>query len=174
MWIFLSAILGGLIQKATLQQFSSTLVETVKQMTQTIITMLCVLGCAKVMGYSGMIASIAAFAISVTGSFYPIVAPWLGCLGTFVTGSGTSSGVLFGAVQSSAAETLQSNIYWMVGLNSLGVAAGKMISPQSIAIALSSVDQQGKDSALLSKVIPYAVFFIVLMSIIAFVGNMFI
>lgn len=173
-WIFLSAILGGLIQKATVQQFTSTLVETVKQMTQTIITMLCVLGCAKVMGYSGMISSIAAFAISVTGSFYPIVAPWLGCLGTFVTGSGTSSGVLFGAVQSSAAETLQSNIYWMVGLNSLGVAAGKMISPQSIAIALSSVDQQGKDSALLSKVIPYAVFFIVLMSIIAFVGNMFI
>ena len=173
-WIFLSAILGGLIQKATVQQFTSTLIETVKQMTQTIITMLCVLGCAKVMGYSGMISSIAAFAISVTGSFYPIVAPWLGCLGTFVTGSGTSSGVLFGAVQSSAAETLQSNIYWMVGLNSLGVAAGKMISPQSIAIALSSVDQQGKDSALLSKVIPYAVFFIVLMSIIAFVGNMFI
>ena len=61
----------------------------------------------------------------------------------------------------------------MVGLNSLGVAAGKMISPQSIAIALSSVDRQGEDSKLLSKVIPYAVFFIVLMSVIAFVGNMF-
>lgn len=173
-WIFLSAILGGLIQKATLKQFTSTLSETLKQMSQTIITMLCVLGCAKVMGYSGMISSIAAFAIAITGSLYPLVAPLLGCLGTFVTGSGTSSGVLFGAVQSSAAASLNANVYWMVGLNSLGVAAGKMISPQSIAIALSSVDRQGEDSKLLSKVIPYAVAFIILMAVIAYAGSMII
>lgn len=170
-WIFLSAIIGGLIQKATKEQFISTLKETVVQMSQTVITMLCVLGCAKVMGYSGMISSIAAFAIAVTGSFYPFFAPWLGCLGTFVTGSGTSSGVLFGAVQSSAAETLHSDMYWLVGLNSLGVAAGKMISPQSIAIALSSVDKQGEDAKLLSMVMKYAVLFIVLMSVIGYVGT---
>ena len=101
-WIFLSAILGGLIQKATFRDFKVVFVATLKQMSQTIITMLCVLGCAKIMGYAGMIASIASFAIAVTGSFYPFFAPWIGCLGTFVTGSGTSSGVLFGAVQESA------------------------------------------------------------------------
>lgn len=172
-WIFLSAILGGLIQKATFRDFKIIFVATIKQMFETIITMLCVLGCAKIMGYAGMIASIATFAISVTGSFYPFFAPWIGCLGTFVTGSGTSSGVLFGAVQESAAKTLQANPYWIVGLNSLGVAAGKMISPQSIAIALSSVDGKGQDSKLLSMILPYGIGFIVLMSFIAYFGQAF-
>ena len=171
-WIFLSAILGGLIQKAKFRDFKIVLLATLKQMSETIITMLCVLGCAKIMGYAGMISSIAAFAIAVTGSFYPFFAPWIGCLGTFVTGSGTSSGVLFGAVQQNAAETLNANPYWIVALNSLGVAAGKMLSPQSIAIALSSVDGKGQDSKLLSMILPYGLGFIIIMSFIAYFGNM--
>ena len=171
-WIFLSAILGGLIQKATFRDFKVVFVATLKQMSQTIITMLCVLGCAKIMGYAGMIASIASFAIAITGSFYPFFAPWIGCLGTFVTGSGTSSGVLFGAVQESAAQSLHTNPYWIVALNSLGVAAGKMLSPQSIAIALSSVDDQGQDSKLLSMILPYGVGFIILMSFVAYFGQL--
>ena len=171
-WIFLSAILGGLIQKAKFRDFKIVFLATLKQMSETIITMLCVLGCAKIMGYAGMISSIAAFAIAVTGSFYPFFAPWIGCLGTFVTGSGTSSGVLFGAVQQNAAETLNANPYWIVALNSLGVAAGKMLSPQSIAIALSSVDGKGQDSKLLSMILPYGFGFIIVMSFIAYFGNM--
>ena len=169
-WIFLSAILGGLIQKASFNDFKEVFIATLKQMKETIITMLCVLGCAKIMGYAGMIASIATFAIAVTGSFYPFVAPCLGCLGTFVTGSGTSSGVLFGAVQQNAAVSLNADPYWIVALNSLGVAAGKMLSPQSIAIALSSVDQKGKDSILLSKILPYGLGFLIAMALIAYIG----
>ncbi|MDQ9761502.1 L-lactate permease, partial [Acinetobacter baumannii] len=69
--------------------------ETFVQMKETMITMISVLACAKIMGYSGMISSIASFAIGTTGSFYPLFAPWIGGLGTFVTGSGTNSGVLF-------------------------------------------------------------------------------
>lgn len=173
-WIFISAILGGIIQKASFNDFKEVFIATLKQMKETIITMLCVLGCAKVMGYAGMISSIASFAISVTGSFYPFVAPWIGALGTFVTGSGTSSGVLFGAVQQNAAASLNADPYWIVALNSLGVAAGKMLSPQSIAIALSSVDGKGKDSILLSKILPYGLGFLIAMSVIAYFGQMFI
>ena len=169
-WIFLSAFIGGKIQGAKLNDFKEVFVSTIKQMTATMITMLSVLGCAKVMGYAGMIQSIADFAIGMTGSFYPLVAPWIGALGCFVTGSGTSSGVFFGAVQASAAQTLGANTYWVVALNSMGVAAGKMMSPQSIAIALSAVNQQGQDSKLLGKILPYGLFFLVIMSIYAFVG----
>lgn len=170
-WIFISALLGGLIQKASFNDFKEVFLATLKQMKETIITMLCVLGCAKIMGYAGMIASIASFAIAVTGSFYPFFAPWIGALGTFVTGSGTSSGVLFGAVQQNAALSLNADPYWIVALNSLGVAAGKMLSPQSIAIALSSVDGKGKDSLLLSKILPYGAGFLIIMSFIAYFGG---
>ena len=168
-WIFLSAILGGLLQGAHGKDFGIVLKETLLQMKETMITMLCVLGCAKIMGYSGMIAAIASFAIASTGSLYPLFAPWIGALGTFVTGSGTNSGVLFGGVQMKAAETLQVNPYWMVALNSLGVAAGKMISPQSLAIALAAVNAKGEDAKLMKKILPYALIFLVCMSVLALV-----
>ena len=66
----------------------------------TILTMLFILATARVMQYSGMIAAVAAL-FSVFGPVYPFFAPMLGALGTFVTGSGTSSSALFGSVQMS-------------------------------------------------------------------------
>ena len=103
------------------------LVATVRQMLPTAATMLAVLGCAKVMGYAGMIGAISSFCIAVTGACFPLMAPVIGAVGAFVTGSGTSSGLLFGSVQQQAAEALGMDPYWMVALNSLGVGAGKMI-----------------------------------------------
>jgi lactate permease len=173
-WIFLSAFIGGLIQGATWPVFKEVFIATLKQMSGSIIVMLSVLAAAKIMIYSGMISDIAAFAIAVTGSLYPVFAPWLGALGTFVTGSGTSSGVLFGQVQMDAAKALGLNEYWVVGLNSLGVGAGKMISPQSIAIALSAVGGLKEDSKLLKMVLPYGAVFLVLMSLVAYIGTILI
>lgn len=172
-WIFISALIGGLLQGARFETFKTVFLATLKQMFPTIITMLSVLACAKVMSYSGMISDIAAFAIAVTGSFFTIFAPWLGCLGTFVTGSGTSSGLLFGQVQMDAAQALDMNPYWVVALNMLGVGAGKMLSPQSIAIALSAVNGNGEDSKLLSMILPYGLVFLAVMSVIAYVGGLF-
>ncbi|MDO4467999.1 MAG: L-lactate permease [Bacillota bacterium] len=170
-WIFLSAIIGGIVQKASPKDFLEVFKGTLKQMSKTVYMMLAILGCAKVMIYSGMISDIAAFVIAITGSFYPFFAPLLGALGTFVTGSGTSSEVLFGAVQQNAAESLGTNPYWMVALNSLGIAAGKMISLQNIAIGLSAVPNgEGNDSKMLTKVMPYTIIFLVLMCILAYVG----
>lgn len=169
-WIFLAAFAGGCIQGASPRQMASVLGATVKQMLPTAITMLSVLGCAKVMGYAGMIGDIAAFCIAVTGSLFPIIAPWIGMVGTFVTGSGTSSGMLFGPVQAEAARSLGMDEVWVVALNSLGVAAGKMLSPQTLAIGLASVRVTGKDAELMRAVAPYALGFLVVMSVIALGG----
>ena len=170
-WIFLSAILGAIVQKASFKQFKDVFIATLKQMQGSIIVMVAVLAAAKIMIYSGMIDAITAFAITVMQGAYPIIAPWLGMLGTFVTGSGTSSGVLFGQVQANAATALELNQSWIVGLNGLGVGVGKMLSPQSIAIALSAVGGLKEDSKLLKMVLPYGVVFLIFTSIIAFVGT---
>ena len=167
-WILIAAVVGGFIQGATPKVMGEVFVATVKQMMPTVITMLSVLGCAKVMGYSGMISSISSFCIAACGAFFPLVAPWIGMIGTFVTGSGTSSGMLFGPVQLEAANALATDPYWLVALNSLGVAAGKMLSPQTLAIGLAAVQVQGKDSELLKAVLPYALVFLIFMSIIGF------
>ena len=165
------SFVGGAIQGASPRMMGEVLAATVKQMMPTVITMLSVLGCAKVMGYAGMISSISAFCIAVAGGLYPILAPWIGAVGAFVTGSGTSSGMLFGPIQSQAATALGVSDYWMVALNALGVAAGKMISPQTLAIGLAAVHVRGKDAELLGAVLPYAAGMLVLMSVIAMLGQ---
>ena len=120
---------------------------------------------ARVMQYSGMIAAVAAL-FSVFGPVYPFFAPMLGALGTFVTGSGTSSSALFGSVQMSTAASIGANKYWLVAANSLGVATGKMMAPQSIAIGLVAVDEAGRDGELLKKVLPYAALFIIISALV--------
>lgn len=169
-WIFIAAFAGGLIQGASLRQMGEVLVATVRQMLPTAATMLAVLGCAKVMGYAGMIGAISSFCIAVTGACFPLMAPVIGAVGAFVTGSGTSSGLLFGSVQQQAAEALGMDPYWMVALNSLGVGAGKMISPQTLAIGMASVKVVGIEGKLLARVLPIALAFMVLMAVLGMAG----
>ncbi len=169
-WIFVAAFVGGLIQGSTPRVMGEVLMATVKQMMPTVITMLAVLGCAKVMGYAGMIGAVSSFCIAVTGSLFPLMAPVIGAVGAFVTGSGTSSGLLFGSVQLQAAEALGMDPYWIVALNSLGVGAGKMISPQTLAIGMAAVQVNGAEGKLLSRALPIAVVFMVLMAALGLGG----
>lgn len=168
--IFICGIVGGFIQHCPLREMFGVLIDTIKQMSKTIITMLGVLACAKIMGYSGMIASIATFFVTALGGAYSLVAPFLGALGTFVTGSGTSSEVLFGNVQLHAAQSIGVNETWLVASNSLGISAGKMLSPQNIAIGCAACGLTGKDGEILGKIAPYAFAFVIVMSVLVFAG----
>ena len=168
--ILIAAFIGGLIQGCPVGEIFVVLGKTVIQMFKTIITIIAVLATAKIMGYSGMIASIANMFVLTLGALYPLAAPLIGGLGTFVTGSGTSSSVLFGNVQMQAANAIGANPYWMVALNSLGVAVGKMMAPQSLAIGLVAVNESGKDGELLKRVFPYALLYLLVMAVIAYFG----
>ncbi|MDD3049431.1 MAG: L-lactate permease [Bacilli bacterium] len=168
--ILTSGIIGGIIQDCSFNDLTKVMKDTIIQMSKTICTMLGVLACAKIMGYSGMISSISVFFVSVLGVFYPLAAPLIGALGTFVTGSGTSSEVLFGNVQLEAAKAIGTNEYWLVAANSLGTSAGKMLAPQSIAIGCAACALSGKDGEILKKIAKYAFGYIIIMAIIVFFG----
>ena len=107
--ILIAAFIGGIIQKCPIGEIFGVLGKTIVQMLKTIITIMAVLATAKIMGYSGMTQSIADFIVRVTGSFYPLVAPLIGSIGTFVTGSSTSSSVLFSKLQASTGAELNIN-----------------------------------------------------------------
>ena len=170
--IMLCGIVGGIIQRCPAREMALVFRDTCVQMSKTIVTMLGVLAVAKIMGYSGMIASIAAFFVGTLGGLYPIVAPLLGALGTFVTGSGTSSEVLFGNVQLQAASTLHVDPTWLVAANSLGTSAGKMISPQNIAIGCAACALVGKDGEILGKIAKYAFAYAACMAVMVYVGSL--
>lgn len=170
--IMACGIAGGLIQRCPAREMVGVLANTCKQMSKTVVTMLGVLACAKIMGYSGMIASIAAFFVAALGSLYPLVAPLLGALGTFVTGSGTSSEVLFGNVQLQAAQSIGVDPTWLVAANSLGTSAGKMLSPQNIAIGCAACGLVGRDGEILGKIAKYAFGYAAAMALLVYAGSL--
>jgi lactate permease len=169
-WIILAAFIGGKIQGARISEMFIILQKTIIQMMKTIITIISIMATAKLMGYSGMIASIALMFVTVTGPYYPLFAPFLGSIGTFVTGSGTSASVLFGGLQVETSLALNLNQTWIAASNTVGAISAKMISPQSIAVAVAAVNLQGKESALLKGTIKYYMLFIVIVGICTYVG----
>lgn len=170
--IFLAAIVGGLVQKASPRLILDTLLATLKQMTKTIITIMSVLAVAKIMTYSGMISDIAALFVTLTGQFYPFVAPAIAVIGAFVTGSGTNTEVLLGRLQTEAAAAIGASPYWLAAANSVGAGIGKIISPQCIATAVAAVGISGQDSVVLKKILPWVAILLVLASLIVGFGQM--
>ncbi len=171
LWIILSAFIGGKIQGISFKEMLLILQKTILQMMKTIITIIAIMATAKLMGYSGMIASVSLVFVTYTGSFYPLFGPFLGSIGTFVTGSGTSSSVLFGGLQAETSTALGLNQTWIVASNTAGAVMAKMISPQSIAIAVAAVNLEGKEGKLLKGTIKFFILFIVIVGIVTFIGS---
>jgi len=94
--ILLSAIIGGLVQKVSLQEQLKILILTLKSIWKTIITVCAIVALAKVMDYSGMTTTLATSLVKGLGPIYPLFAPIIGAIGSFATGSNTSSHVFFG------------------------------------------------------------------------------
>lgn len=173
MWIIIAALIGGKLQGASFGEMLRIFGNTIKQLSKTVITIVCIMATAKLMGYSGMISSIALMFVTVTGSFYPLFAPFLGSIGTFVTGSGTSASVLFGGMQAETSAALSLNQSWIAASNTAGAITAKMISPQNIAVAVAAVNLQGKESVLLKGTIKWFVLFVAIVGLVTFVGSRF-
>ena len=161
--LFLGATIGGLIQGLSFKKLMVVLARTVLNLRKTVVTIVSLIALASVMNYCGMIAAIAGGLVALTGSAYPLFAPLIGAVGTFVTGSDTSSNILFAKLQANVAGQLNySDPNWLVAANTTGATGGKMISPQSIAIATAACDMQGKDGEILRSAIPYALLYILI------------
>ena len=167
--LFIGTFVGGLIQGAKVKELFAVLWNTVKQLKKTFITVICLVGLSTIMDTSGMIAVIATALATATGSLYPLFAPVIGCLGTFITGSDTSSNILFGKLQASVAGQIHVSPDWLSAANTVGATGGKIISPQSIAIATSAGNQQGKEGEILKAAIPYALVYVAITGLIVYI-----
>ncbi|MBP2031774.1 lactate permease [Clostridium algifaecis] len=170
--IFVAAIIGGIIQHAKASTMLDVLLDTLKANWKAMATICAVMAVAKVMGYSGMIADIAGLLVVATGRAYPAISPLIGAIGAFVTGSGTSTSVLFGGLQAKTATSLGLSASWMGAANVLGAGIGKMICPQSIAIGVTAVNKSGSESKILGSVFKYFLLYVILGGIICFVGTL--
>jgi lactate permease len=154
-YIAIAAFIGGLAQKIKFLTLVREFVKTIFKYRNSLITVCTVLALANIMRDAKMIHHIADSLVSLTGCGYPYVAPLVGALGGFVTGSGTSTSVLFGVLQYDTAQCLKYTPEWFAIANVMGAGIGKMICPQSIAIGAGAVSLLGKESDIFKKALVY-------------------
>lgn len=158
--ILLVAIVTMFLLKVKVSTAVATFGETLNEMKFAILTIALVVGFAYISNYSGISASLA-LALAQTGDAFAFFSPIVGWIGVFLTGSDTSSNLLFGTLQQLTARELGIPEVLFLAANSVGGVVGKMISPQSIAIACAAVGLVGKESDLFRFTIKYSVIFVI-------------
>lgn len=157
-------------------KYRITLGMSAKQLGQTFwamrfssLTIVMVLGLAYIMNFSGMTISIGQF-LAHTGALFALLSPVLGWVGTAVTGSDTSANALFSSLQYEAAQSNASLAHvspdLFLAANTMGGVIGKMISPQSLAIAAVTTGEH--ESSLFKKVIPWSVGMLAVLCVLVF------
>nr|WP_313424019.1 L-lactate permease [Moraxella sp.] len=160
--IMLAAIISIVMLKMRPKQALSTFGETIKELRTPIYSIGMVLAFAFIANYSGLSATLA-LALAHTGKAFTFFSPFLGWLGVFLTGSDTSANALFAALQATTARQIGVPEVLLVAANTSGGVTGKMISPQSIAIACAATGLVGKESDLFRFTVKHSIIFTIMM-----------
>ncbi|MFJ2985894.1 MULTISPECIES: lactate permease LctP family transporter [unclassified Pseudomonas] len=166
--IFLSALISMAVLKINFKTGLTTFKETIWELRWPILSIGMVLAFAFVTNYSGM-SSTMALVLAGTGAAFPFFSPFLGWLGVFLTGSDTSSNALFSSLQATTAHQIGVNDTLLVAANTSGGVTGKMISPQSIAVACAATGLVGKESDLFRFTVKHSLFFATIVGLITLV-----
>ncbi|WP_409309923.1 lactate permease LctP family transporter [Pseudomonas putida] len=166
--ILLSALISMAVLKINFKTGLTTFKETFWELRWPILSIGMVLAFAFVTNYSGM-SSTMALVLAGTGAAFPFFSPFLGWLGVFLTGSDTSSNALFSSLQATTAHQIGVNDTLLVAANTSGGVTGKMISPQSIAVACAATGLVGKESDLFRFTVKHSLFFATIVGLITLV-----
>jgi lactate permease len=161
--ILASALLLGVKPRQVVKLYT----DTFRQLALTLVTISCMLGLAYIMNYAGMTSTLG-LALATTGKAFPFFSAVLGWLGVFLTGSDTSSNALFGNLQVITANALGINPVLTASVNSAAGVMGKMISLQSIAVAVAATGMTLADEGKLFRfTLKHSVFLAAVIGMIA-------
>ncbi|MBZ7939063.1 L-lactate permease [Campylobacter sp. W0014] len=162
--ILFAAFLTIFILKIKASDAAECFGATLKEMAIPCLTIGLVVAFAFISKNSGMSATLG-LAFAHTGDIFSFFSPAIGWIGVFLTGSDTSANLLFGTLQQATAQKLGVNEVLFLAANSVGGVVGKMISPQSIAVACAAVGLVGRESELFKFTLKYSIAFIILVGI---------
>ena len=128
---------AAVVLRVSIANYVKLLGSVARQLFFSLLTIASVLGLAFLMNYSGATVTLG-LAFAATGALFPFFSALLGWLGVFLTGSDTSANALFGNLQVVTATELGLNPAIMAAANSAGGVMGKMISLQSLAVAVAA------------------------------------
>lgn len=158
-----SALLLGIAPGRVVKAYT----DTFRQLSYAMITIAAMLGLAYLMNYSGMTSTLG-LALASTGSGFPFFSAVVGWMGVFLTGSDTSANALFGNLQVVTANALGLSPVLMASVNSAAGVMGKMISIQSIAVAVAATGMTSADESRLFRfTIKHSVFLMAVMGLLS-------
>ena len=166
--ILITCLITMLVLKISPARGTKVLGSTMKTLIYPLITIGSVLGFAYVANYSGLSYTLGLL-FAQTGSLFPFFSPILGWLGVFLTGSDTSSNALFGQLQQVTAQQIGVNPVLTIAANSSGGVVGKMISPQSIAVAAAATGLVGREADLFRFTLKHSVFLLSLICVMTYI-----
>jgi lactate permease len=166
--VVFATILTALCFRVRPHVFLESGVKTLRQLRIPGLTVLFIVGLAYLYNYSGMAYTLGAVLARV-GAVFPVVSSYLGWVACFLSGSDTAANILFGNLQVAAAHQLHLNPVLLAGTNSSGAVAGKMISPQNIAVGVTTLGLIGQEGKILHSTFWHSFLLATMIGLIAYV-----
>jgi lactate permease len=164
---FVAVLLTALIFRAHPRILLRTALGTLRQLGKSALTVCMIVALAYLYNYSGMAYTLGA-ALASLGVLFPFFSGFLGWVACFLTGSDTSSNLLFGNLQVAAGNQIGVDPVLLAATNSSGAVAGKMISPQNIAVGVTTVGLIGKEGDIVRATFWHSILMATLLSALAF------
>ncbi len=139
----------------------------VKRVMSSSVSIASMVAMAVIMQSSGMTDTLARGLANSMGGAYPLIAPWIGALGAFMTGSNTNSNVVFGALQLRTAELLGYSAAIILGAQTAGAALASILAPTKIVVGASTAGMAGREGDVLRKLLAYTAVLLVFISVLA-------
>jgi len=146
-----SFIIAALVQRVPASSVRQAMGGALAQIAPVTLALFVMLGLSRLMLHSGMITTLAEATANLAGAGYPLLAPFVGMLGSFVTGSATASNILFSDFQLATARALELPPVAILGAQGFGAAVGNIISPHNIIAAGATVGLAGKEGQVLRR-----------------------
>jgi len=143
---------------------------TIKQAVPTTLAVLLMVVMAMIMSYTGMTRLLAHGLIAVAGHAFPIVSPFIGLLGCFVTGSNTNANFLFGALQRDVAILLRESPAITAALQTTGASLGSMIAPAKVLVVCATAGLQGREGEVMRVALKYCLPMTLLMGLLGWLA----
>jgi lactate permease len=165
--ILLAGIFSIPVMGASLRTVWEVAASTLKTLRWALVTISTILGFAYIMNFSGMAITLGQ-AFAATGKVFPFFAAFLGWIGVFVTGSDTSTNALFGKLQEVTASKIGIDPVITVAANSSGGVCGKMVSPQSIAVATAATNLIGREGDIFRFTLKHSIILTAFIGVLAY------
>jgi lactate permease len=128
---------------------------TVQRMLPSSLGITAMVSMAVIMSHAGMTETLARGLSEGMGYLFPVISPWIGGLGAFMTGSNTNSNVVFANIQLRTAELLGLSVPIILAAQTAGGALGSVIAPTKIIVGASTTDAAGKEGSILRSLLVY-------------------